>query len=51
MTTDMRHIEVTGSTTLRRIAAGVCPCCRRSFTDLARHMSSQHPDYAGISDG
>jgi hypothetical protein len=28
-----------------RIAAGVCPCCRRTFQDLARHMKDQHPDY------
>lgn len=30
----------------RRVAAGVCPCCNRSFQDLARHMRGQHPDYA-----
>ena len=29
-----------------RVANGVCPCCNRSFSDLARHMESQHPDYA-----
>jgi hypothetical protein len=29
-----------------RIAAGVCPCCRRTFTNLADHMAGQHPDYA-----
>lgn len=29
-----------------RIAAGVCPCCRRTFQDLQRHMAGQHPDYA-----
>jgi hypothetical protein len=29
----------------RRIAAGVCPCCNRTFRDLARHMEGQHPDY------
>jgi len=28
-----------------RIAAGVCPCCRRNFVNLARHMSSKHPKY------
>lgn len=32
--------------TKRRLAAGVCPCCRRSFADLARHMAGQHPEYA-----
>jgi len=28
-----------------RIAAGVCPCCNRSFQNVARHMAGQHPDY------
>jgi hypothetical protein len=29
----------------KRIANGVCPCCKRTFADLHRHMSGQHPDY------
>jgi len=29
-----------------RVAAGVCPCCSRSFADLRRHMAGQHPDFA-----
>lgn len=29
----------------RRIAAGTCPCCQRTFKQLAAHMSRQHPDY------
>lgn len=29
----------------RRIANGVCPCCNRSFEQLARHMATQHPDF------
>jgi hypothetical protein len=42
------NIALRGSNTKlrKRIANGVCPCCRRSFKDLARHMSGQHPDYA-----
>lgn len=32
--------------TKNRIANGVCPCCKRSFADLHRHMTSKHPDYA-----
>lgn len=36
--------------TRNRIAAGMCPCCRRTFRDLARHMSGQHPDYATEGD-
>lgn len=30
----------------KRVANGVCPCCQRSFVNLQRHMSGQHPDYA-----
>lgn len=33
-----------------RIAAGVCPCCNRTFKNLARHMTSQHPDFSHKSD-
>jgi hypothetical protein len=29
----------------KRVAAGVCPCCNRTFADLARHMAGQHPNY------
>jgi hypothetical protein len=29
----------------RRAAAGVCPCCNRTFKQLARHMRSQHPGF------
>lgn len=28
----------------KRVAKGVCPCCNRSFVNVARHMASQHPD-------
>lgn len=31
--------------TKKRIANGVCPCCNRSFANVARHMAGQHPDY------
>lgn len=24
---------------------GVCPCCRRNFSALARHMKTKHPDW------
>lgn len=29
----------------RRAANGVCPCCKRTFKDLARHVAGQHPQY------
>lgn len=29
----------------KRIASGVCPCCNRSFSQVRRHIATQHPDY------
>lgn len=31
----------------KRVKAGVCPCCNRTFKQLAAHMERQHPDYVG----
>lgn len=37
--------------TKKRIAAGVCPCCGRTFQNLARHMAGQHPDFVDSEGG
>jgi hypothetical protein len=29
----------------RRIAHGVCPCCNKTFADIANHMITEHKDY------
>jgi transcription elongation factor Elf1 len=29
-----------------RVGKGICPCCNRSFQNLRRHMTTQHPDYS-----
>lgn len=29
----------------RRVAAGVCPCCNRTFAKLAMHMKLKHPTF------
>jgi hypothetical protein len=29
----------------KRVGNGVCPCCNRSFVNLQRHMSNQHPGF------
>jgi hypothetical protein len=31
----------------RRAAAGVCPCCNRTFQALAKHMATKHPAFRG----
>lgn len=28
----------------RRIQGGVCPCCKRTFKQLAAHMAAKHPE-------
>lgn len=30
----------------KRIAAGVCPCCNRTVSQLAEHMKTMHPEIA-----
>lgn len=30
----------------RRVGKGVCPCCNRSFSALADHMRTEHPEFA-----
>ena len=35
--------------TRRRVSNGVCPCCNRTFADLANHMHDKHPEWAGES--
>lgn len=30
---------------LTRVKNGVCPCCRRNFANLRKHMVAKHPGY------
>lgn len=34
----------------KRVAAGLCPCCRRPFANLMRHMQHEHPNFAAKED-
>ena len=34
-----------------RVANGICPCCKRTFLDLQRHMHNKHPDFVKGDDG
>lgn len=41
-----RRAEKGAKTKLKkRVAAGVCPCCNRTFSQLSRHMETKHPEY------
>lgn len=32
----------------KRAKAGVCPCCNRTFVNMARHMKTKHPNVMQI---
>lgn len=29
----------------KRVSAGTCPCCKRTFSQLSKHMANKHPDF------
>lgn len=33
---------------LKRIHSGTCPCCKRTFQNVARHMQTKHPNITPI---
>jgi len=35
----------------KRAKAGVCPCCNRTFQQLARHMANKHPQFTPLELG
>lgn len=32
-----------------RVKHGVCPCCQRTFANVARHMATKHPTFGEAS--
>lgn len=32
--------------TKKRIGKGTCPCCKRHFSNVEKHMATKHPEYA-----
>ena len=42
----LKTAKVAAKTVATRIAAGVCPCCNRTFKQLAAHMKNKHPEHA-----
>lgn len=44
-----RRAEKAAKTRIKnRIANGVCPCCNRTFKQLAAHMKNKHPDFVPV---
>jgi hypothetical protein len=44
---EQRRVAQKAATTRarKRHASGVCPACKRTFSNVQRHMASQHPGY------
>lgn len=44
---DRRRAAAVGQVTKikNRVGHGVCPCCNRSFENVARHMMTKHPTF------
>lgn len=48
-----REAEASAATNAKRVqrlkkraAAGSCPCCKRNFGNLQKHMATKHPEFA-----
>lgn len=41
---EVRKLQTNIAKRNKRIAAGVCPCCNKSFKQLAAHMKTKHPE-------
>jgi hypothetical protein len=39
------ELETKAAKTKKRSAAGTCPCCHRTFRQMALHMRSKHPTF------
>ena len=46
----LRAVKGAKTRIVNRVKNGVCPCCNRTFMDLQRHMTTQHPDFNGAAD-
>jgi septal ring factor EnvC (AmiA/AmiB activator) len=45
----MQHAEAANKRLKKRSSAGTCPCCSRTFANMAEHMKRQHPAF--VADG
>lgn len=43
--TSSSRIGATKTRIKNRVKNGVCPCCNRTFENLARHMQAKHSDF------
>lgn len=39
------HLQKDLKRRIKREAAGTCPCCNRTFSNMSSHMKSEHPEF------
>ena len=42
---DYADLKASSVKARKRSAAGTCPCCHRTFRQMALHMAKQHPEF------
>jgi hypothetical protein len=42
----VKQLEQEAARLRKRTQGGTCPCCNRSFVQLARHMKTKHPEHS-----
>jgi len=40
-----RKVKAEKAKLTKRASAGLCPCCNRSFANMAAHMKTKHPEF------
>jgi chromosome segregation ATPase len=45
----MQKAEKANKRLKKRTSAGTCPCCNRTFGNMAEHMKHQHPEFVSDS--
>lgn len=45
---ELKQAQTEQNRQAQRSRGGVCPCCDRSFVQLARHMKTKHPDHGRV---
>ena len=45
---ELKQTQAEQNRQAQRSRGGVCPCCDRSFVQLARHMKTKHPEHGRL---
>jgi hypothetical protein len=46
---EVANLKATATKAKKRTVAGTCPCCHRTFRQMALHMRNKHPEFKAIA--